>query len=231
VADTPIDERKFTDREVREILKKAVEKAPAHALARGDGLSLAELKEIGSEVGIDPARLDEAARDLVSEGSKRPNPVIGAPLILNFERRVEGEIDPDDAPQVLALIRRTMGQQGEASEIRGSLEWSVKGESGERFVTLTSKDGSTTVSGSANLTSAAVLTYVPPGLVGVISSAIGFTQAADAESQIGMIFFSAALPMLYLALRTILRKITSSESAKLQRVVDELARLAEGSGG
>ena len=45
--DTPIDERKFTDREVHEILKKAVARAPSQALVQREGLSLAELKAIG----------------------------------------------------------------------------------------------------------------------------------------------------------------------------------------
>ena len=62
MADTPIDERKFTDREVREILKKAVERGPSGALAKSEGLSLTELKSIGEEVGIEPARLEDAAR-------------------------------------------------------------------------------------------------------------------------------------------------------------------------
>jgi len=150
---------------------------------------------------------------------------------MNFERSVEGEIDPDDAPRILALIRRTMGQQGDTSEIRGSLEWSSKGESGERLVTLTSKEGRTTVSGSANLTNTAVLTYLPPGMVGTIISLIGLTQAAEANSLIGMLLCGAAIPALFLGLRMVLRKITDSESAKLNRVVDELARLAENSGG
>ncbi len=55
MTDTPIDERRFTDREVHEILKKAVEKAPSRALATSEGMSLTELKAIGAEVGIDPS--------------------------------------------------------------------------------------------------------------------------------------------------------------------------------
>jgi hypothetical protein len=93
MADTPIDERKFTDREVREILKKAVERAPSRALVKSEGLSLAELKAIGEEVGIDPARLEDAARAVTGGGAGRANRILGAPTVFNFERKVERELE------------------------------------------------------------------------------------------------------------------------------------------
>lgn len=227
VSDTPSDETRFTDREVREILKRAVERAPSRAVAKSDGLSLAELKTIGAEVGIDAARLDEAAREVAAKGDRRTNPLIGAPTLLRFERTVDGEIDPDDITRVLSVIRRTMGRQGEVTEIGGALEWSATGEAGERHVTVDSRDGSTTVTGSANLTNAALMAYLPGGALGVIVSLIGLTQAAEAESALGLVFFVTMIPLLYLVLRTILRRVTGSESAKLQQVVDELARLTD----
>ncbi len=153
--------------------------------------------------------------------------LIGGPTVLNFERTVNGEIDPSDTPQVLSVIRRTMGRTGEVSDIRGSLEWSEKGDSGERHVTVSSKDGSTTIIGSANLMNAAILTYLPAGIVGVLASAIGITQAAEAGSAAGAFSFLLIIPVLYLVLRTVLNKISRSESARLEQVVDELARLTE----
>jgi len=230
MADTPIDEKRFTDREIHEILKKAVEKAPSRALVKSDGLSLAELKAIGEEVGIDPARLEDAARALTLRSGNRPNPVLGAPTVLNFERKVEGEFNPEDTPEILSLIRRTMGQQGEVDEIHGSLEWKAKGDAGERYVTLSSRDGTTTVQSSANLTNAAVLTYVIPGIPGFVTSVVGLIKYMQDGSLIGLVVGLAVLPILYPILRAVLRKISGSESAKLERVVDDLARLTERSG-
>lgn len=230
MVDMPIEERKFTDQEVREILKKAVEKTPSRSLVKGEGLSLAELKTIGEEVGIDPTRLEDAARSLAEGGGIRVNRLLGAPTILNYERRVGGEIDPRDTPELLSVIRRTMGTQGEVDEIHGSLEWKSKGESGERYVTISSRDGTTTIRSSANLTTAAVVTYLPGGLIGFIASVVGFGTAVENGSLFGAIFCLSILPILYLGLRKLLRKITDSESAKLQQVVNDLARLTEESG-
>ena len=230
MAETPIDERRFTDEEVREILKKAVEKAPSRALVKREGLSLAELKTIGEEVGIDPARLEDAARAVAVGDRNRPNRILGAPTVLNFERKVEGEFDPVDTPEILSLVRRTMGTQGEVDEIHGSLEWRAKGDSGERYVTLTPRDGTTTISSSANLTNAAVLTFLPPGIIGLLGTVIGFGTAVNDGSVLGLVFGLGIFPTLYTILRTVFRKISASEAAKLNQVVNDLARLTEGSG-
>ena len=230
MADTPLDERKFTEQEVHEILKKAVEKAPSGALVKSEGLSLAELKAIGGEVGIDPARLEDAARAIDLGGGNRPNQILGGPTVLHFERKVEGELDPRDTTEILSSIRRTMGRQGEVNEIHGSLEWSDKGDVGERYVNLSSRDGTTTIRSSANLSQAAVVTFLPAGMLGLIMSFAGLARFVKSGSEIALILGLTVLPILYPILRTIFRKISGSESAKLQQVVDELARLTEGSG-
>jgi hypothetical protein len=224
-----MDERRFSDEEVREILKKAVEKRPSRSLVKAEGLSLAELKTIGGEVGIDPDRLEDAARAVVLRGENRPSGLLGAPTVLHFERKVSGDLDPEDTPNVLSLIRRTMGSQGEVDEIHGALEWSAKGDSGERCITLSSREGTTTITGSANLTNAAVLTYLPPGIVGVISAIVGLIETVESGSLVGVVFFLALVPVLFGVLRTILNKFVGSEAKKLEHTVEELARLTEGS--
>lgn len=229
VAETPIDERRFTDEEVREILKRAVRTVPSHAVTRGEGLSLGELKAIGEEVGIDPVRLEDAARDVVSGRSGRSSLLLGAPTVMVFERKVEGAFDPKDTPEILSVIRRTMGRQGEAGEIHGSLEWRAEGDAGARWITLSTRDGVTTIRGSANLNSAAVLTFMPAGILGLFTSLIGLVQFAQDGSPESLVLFLAVLPILYPILRSILRRVADLESAKLRRVVDELARLVDGS--
>ena len=224
---TPIDDKRFSDREVREILKKAVEDASPGALVKRDGLTLSELKAIGKEVGIDPARLDAAARTVASRDVRRWSRILGVPAPISIEQKVQGEFTAEDTPEVLALIRRTMGRHGEADQVGGSLEWSAKGETGGRYVTVSSKGGTTTVSGSANLSNLALVTYVPAGLAGLFATIMGAIQFSEGGGLVGLVAGLAVLPILYSLLRAILSRITKSESAKLEQVVDELARLAE----
>jgi hypothetical protein len=224
-----IDERRFNDQEVRDILKRAVERPPSQALVQGDGLSLAQLKAVGQEVGIDPASIEEAARVVTTARGGRAQHVLGAPLAFHLERTVSGELRPRDAPEILSLIRRTMGRHGDADQIHDSLEWTSKGDAGSRLITVASRDGRTTIRASANLTPLAVVTYLPAGLLGLFASALGI-GAAEAGSAVGLMGL-AAVPVLYASVRAILARFWRSESSKLQRVVDELAQMAEGQAG
>ena len=194
--DRPSDEKKYTEKEVREILKKAVEKEPSHALIKSEGLSLAELKAIGKEAGIDPGRMEDAAHAVALRGSNRPNRILGAPTALSFERKVDGTFNPDDTPEIVSIIRKTTGQQGTVWEIRGSLEWSAKLESGERTITVSSRNGITTIRGSANLANAAVLTFGPASMFGVIAFMIGLIRFLKNGSPIALVFCLAVLPAL-----------------------------------
>jgi hypothetical protein len=222
-----LDLRRFSESEVRAILKKAVEDPSTGSPMSGDGLSLDELKAAGVEVGIDPSRIERAARSIVSDEKRSANPLIGTATVLNVERTTEGEIGADRTPQVLAAIRKTMGTRGSVSEVRGSLEWSAKGELGERFVTIASTGGKTTITGSANLANAAMGMFIPAGVFGLFGSIIGVTQAAEAGNLVAMVLFLALVPVLYFVLRQILKRISRHEEARLGHLVEELTKFVE----
>ena len=228
MADTPFDERKFTDQEVHEILKRAVDNRPSStALTRTEGLSLSELQVIGAEVGIDPQRLEEAARGLTLGTRSWINPLIGAETVLNYERTAEGEFSPDHTHEILSLIRRVMGRHGEVADVRGSMEWSVKSETGERHVTVSPRNGSTTIHSSANLTSGAIGTFVPAGIMGLIASIVGVVTWGETGNPLGLVAAATVLPTFYAIVRTVLKRVSRTESAKLHQVVDELVRLMD----
>ena len=126
MAEPPIEERTFTDREVREILKRAVENGPTEPLSSRRGFSLAELKSIGREVGIDPARLEDAARAVTQKNDPLSNPIVGVPTIVRYQQTVDRELDPTRTVAALSVIRRIMGHHGEVSDVSGSLEWRTK---------------------------------------------------------------------------------------------------------
>lgn len=229
MSDTPLDERRFSDREVREILEKAVKRTPAdsRALTTGEGLSLTDLKAIGKEVGISPNRLEEAARSVSEVGANPSNKMLGGPTVVRFGRKIDSEFDPEETPELLSLIRRSMGNKGEVEEIRGSVEWRSNTELVTRYVTVSQKNGETTVEGSSNLSGAAIVTFVPGSIVGLMMTAIAATQAAEAESMPAMLALMLVLPVLFVILRTIYSKVSETETGKLQAAVDDVARWVE----
>lgn len=67
--------------------------------------------------------LEDAARTVVlGDSDVSARRLLGGATVLDFERRVPGEFQPDDTPEIHSLIRRIMGHQGEIDEIHGSLE-------------------------------------------------------------------------------------------------------------
>ncbi len=228
MTDTPISERRFTDREVHDILKRAVEEASPRALSKGEGLSLAELKSIGQEVGIDPNRLELAARSVALDGGDRVGGILGGPLVLHAEQRVDGEYEKDDTSEILSRIRKIMGRQGGVDEVHGALEWSSTGEFGARHVSISTKDGVTTIRGSVNLSSLALAMYLPAGVIGTFLSGLGFFVAANNGNPIPMVLSLLLVPAMFAVMRTIFGKLSRSESAKIHRVVSELVPLIEG---
>ena len=229
MSDTPLDERRFSDREVREILEKAVKRTSSDStsLTTGDGLSLTDLKAIGKEVGIAPERLEEAARSVSEVGANPPNRILGGPTVVHFDRKLTSEFDPEETPELLSLVRRSMGDKGEVDEIRNSVEWRSTSELVTRYVTVTRKNGGTTIEGSSNLSGAAVITFVPGSILGLMVTAIAATQASEANSMPATIALLFLLPVLFVILRTIYSKVSDNETRKLQATVDDVARWVE----
>lgn len=230
MAQTPFHQRRFTEGEVREILKRAADDELPGAVPTSEGLSLVELKAIGKEVGIDPARLEDVARAVAQNQEPGFNPIVGTPTVLRYERVVDGELDLARPATILSVIRRVMGHHGEVSEVSGSLEWRTKGGSVQRLVSVSSNAGRTTIEGSANLRQAVLGTYLSGGVVAIVIGTMGIAASVSGSSlSIGGVVLSAGfLATAYAGLRAIVKKVLRSESAKLERALNELAELTSG---
>jgi hypothetical protein len=229
VDEPPFEERTFTDQEVREILRRAVENGPTQVSSRRRGFSLAELKSIGTEVGIDPTRLEDAARAVAQKNDPLSNPIAGVPTIVRYKQTVDGEFDVKRTAAVVSAIRRITGHHGEVSAVGGSLEWRTKGGPVDRLVSVSSQGRTTTIEASANLRQAVVGTFTSGGIVAAIIGLVGASASAEA-GPIALVVTSAFLATAYVGLRARVKKAFSSESARLQRVVEELARLTRTAG-
>jgi hypothetical protein len=118
-----------------------------------------------------------------------------------------------------------MGRPGDLSEVGGLLEWRSTGELGDRAITLSSEHGVTTIAGSGDLRQAAAVTFLPASILGALGSVLGFIQAANSGNEVGIVLALLILPVLFFALRLVFRRISRTESAKLERVMGDLGRL------
>lgn len=224
------ESRRFSEDEVREVIARASESSAEKGIAHPRGLSLAELKEIGREVGIDPARLEDAARE-VARRPNRPSGLMGAPRILAVQRRLPGDFDPTDAPEVLAAIREGMeAQAGDVSEVHGSLEWSEAGEFYQRHVAISSNEGITTIRGTSNLTNATVMVFggaIATTVMGTILPAIVLEEMFNTGGLPFLIIPLFLLPAALMLARVVMGNIVHGESDRLEEVADRLEAFAK----
>ena len=220
-----VDDRKYTDQEVAEILREALEGELAQGLTLSPGTSLAELKAIGSEVGIDPDRIERAARSLALRAPSEVSPLLGAATAVDYEARIPGVIPPEATPEVLSVIRRITGMPGEVSEIRGTMEWRANGDMGSRWVTVSPAAGHTTVRASARLGQGAALSFIPTGIA-ALASVIPVLNALSADGDPMSFVLIPVVGGIYLATRSLWSRFARKEADRLQQVVAEVSRLA-----
>lgn len=135
------DDRRFDDDEIAEILERAasVDDSSRQPVADGGGLTLAELQDIGREVGIAPERMAEAARVVAGRaaaGLQRgadapvraagdppaglPGPLLGLPRAVGRSVPLPRALTDDEWERLVVDLRETFAAAGKV-EIHGSL--------------------------------------------------------------------------------------------------------------
>ena len=135
------DERRYDEQEIAEILERAT--ANETVLTRagaGNGLTLSQLQEIGSEVGIAPTRIAEAARAVASRDvAGRPRTFLGTPRSVLRIVPIERALDDEEWTRLVVDLRETFDAQGQIqmhgplrSWTNGNLEVHVEPD-GDRY--------------------------------------------------------------------------------------------------
>lgn len=135
--------RRFTDQEVALVLKRASE-IDVERQTGGAGLSLRDLREIASEVGISGEAVERAVASLDRRGEMGAA-LAGAPLVRKAAHAVPGRLDREAIARLVGLIDERTDSAGAVSEALGSVRWTT----GDRFrstrVSITPRDEETAI--------------------------------------------------------------------------------------
>lgn len=135
--------RRFTDREVALVLRRASE-LDEERTETGGGLSLSELTEIAAEVGISREAIERAAASL--DRSRELRPVLaGAPLVLKAAHAVPGPLDRDGIARLVRLVDERTDSAGTVSEALGTVRWTASDRFWSTRVSLTPGDRETAI--------------------------------------------------------------------------------------
>ena len=225
--------RRYSEEEVSEMLKHATDLQAEETGSRpgsSGGMTLAEIQEIASEVGIEPRHLQTAAARLDHpEPSGLGVALAGGPLVVSVERVVPGEMREDDFARIVPDIQRVSTGHGNATLVGSTLTYSA--ETGQKQRTLqvvvSSQDGQTLIRAEERLHGLAGALF--GGLVGGGGTGLGIGMGVPLGLEaLGSTFLAFAIPATiitgcYALARTIMKRTTRRRHEALSALVDQIA--------
>ena len=121
-------ERRFDEDEVAKIFERAAEtqQGGSKPLPSGDGMTLAELQQIGKEVGFAPELVAQAARSLERAGHSTGRTLLGLPLRVGRTVELGRKLTDDEWERLVVDLRETFDARGTVKH-EGSLRSWVNG--------------------------------------------------------------------------------------------------------
>ncbi len=119
-------ERRFNDDEVAAIFARAADEREPNGVSRvpaAEGMSLAELVEIGREVGIDAQSIEAAAITLNGPRGGVTRTLLGAPLSVGHTVQLGRELNDAEWERLVVILRDTFGARGNVRVQGGLRQW------------------------------------------------------------------------------------------------------------
>jgi serine/threonine-protein kinase len=212
-----------------------IQRDSARDAARSTGFKPGDLRDAAVEAGIDARYVDHALeehglaratpplqRPIVVIDSSKTRWIAGAPMRLEFEVIVDGEMPEHDFDLIADHIRHLTGESGQMATVGRSFSWQTSGDRRNMHVSVLSRGGKTTIRVSEHLRRAAggyfggIMGGVGGGTAGVW---VGIAARAH-NVPLGIGLWLVAIGATYLTARGLFM-ITSNKRG------DELRALAE----
>lgn len=117
-------DHRFTDREVALLLQRAAEiEAQRTDAPPTQGMSLRQLREIATEVGISPEVFEEAVTAVQAGAKPTRSALLGAPLTYKAARGVDGQLDEAAMERLIRVLEEAMDQSGTVTDALGTVRW------------------------------------------------------------------------------------------------------------
>ena len=197
----PDAERRYSDKEVARILERATRiQAAGSGDARAEGMTLAELRDVAVEAGIDPAFLSIAAAEIEEGPSTLSRRLLGGPLRISLERRIPGVLPAELLDTLIPMIQSAADAPGQASAVGDTLTWSSNAHGNTRSLQVLvgpADDDTTLVRLQERVGGLAGGLY--GGIVGGLGGGVGFGVGGALGGLLGSAAFGLGVPAVALA--------------------------------
>jgi hypothetical protein len=118
-------ERRYTEDEVAAIFERATEaqQTSRHQVSSGTGMTLAELQEIGREVGIAPATIANAALALDQGGQPAARRFLGLPIGVGRTIELGRRLTDEEWERLVVDLRETFDARGTVRSDGSFRQW------------------------------------------------------------------------------------------------------------
>lgn len=191
------------------------------------GLSLAEVRDIAGEVGLEARFIDEAAASLALSPAETPAGLLGGPIMSQVGRSLDRPLTGGEQMELVEAVRSMLNHHGKVKEVMGAVEWKSVGRLDEMMVTITSSDNDSSVRVHTDASGLAALTWVGSITAGLVAGGMA-VEVLDPSS----ILMTASLIGTGGAVgigvaRTIWSRATKALRRKSERLLDEITRRFE----
>ena len=217
--------RRYTDEEFRTILRSAMTLQQERADDTGiegtrEGLALAEIEAIASEVGVEVGFVREAAQRLdQASGPRHDN---GSLRVIRAQGSIPVEADPELLSRMVDAVRDVADAPGDVQEVLGGLEWKRTGELTVTRVSLSPRTDETRVQVALDRTALLSVT-ITMGFVGTFMSVLGTAVAAHEGLPVllGLVPFTATAAGVVATWKRSTSHATREVQSILRAVLDE----------
>jgi hypothetical protein len=118
-------DRRFDEEEVAAIFRQATEaqQTTQRQLPSGEGMTLAELQEIGREVGITPDLVARAAASLEQAGTPTSRKFLGLPIGVGRTIELDRKLSDDEWERLVVDLRETFNARGTVRQEGSFRQW------------------------------------------------------------------------------------------------------------
>ncbi len=224
--------RLYNENEIGSILKRATELSTKNESQANSGLSIEELKQLGTEAGLDPALIAAAARELMlPESRDRDKKFWGGPLSYSREVVLERELDPEDWEAMLPIIRRYFGDAGVVATRGKTFEWTHSGASNVKgHISVREVDGQSIMSVFWSEPTIAFPFFVPSLVFSIIAIPIIF-EALALTGPVGIIAWLATVSTIFFAGRFGVSTFADRRIDNLEKMITQLEDIVMPSDG
>lgn len=216
----------YDSKEIKAIFKIAAENSSEDIPDTQMGLTIDELRQLASEVGIDPKQITRAAAEIEVNSGRNERTIWGGPFSYNDQVLAEGEITVGQWEEMLLSIRDFFKSKGKVTIRESVLEWSSSWDtSNSAQVTALKDNGKTKINVSWNGPLTAIPFYIPVPFVAIASLlfASGFLELTAIP---GVVFTLLATGLAFFVGRWQLRRNLDAGFKKFRQMVAGLEMIA-----